>query len=155
MSLGAIAVESNTPAVLRAVCKTSLLFLFFAIANVRPNEHCISALTSRASSEQQGDMCLFPCLNEVQFAQQDQRRFDICYHARIKSTLCRTYFQRFAFDVCPRPNCNCDSAVITVFACNCNCNFHCLLCNLATKIIMYVYVRNCCIILTFRQKMAR
>ena len=48
----------------------------------RLDEHCISPASPRSKH---GDTCLFPCFN-------DRRRFDVFYHAGIKSTLCRTYF---------------------------------------------------------------
>ena len=38
-------------------------------------------------------------LNEVQLLKYGRRRSEVCYHAEIKSTLCRTYFQSIRQDL--------------------------------------------------------
>ena len=51
----------------------------------------ISLTHSRIEWIAQGHV-LITLFYEVQHVKWDRRRFDVCYHAGIKSTLCRTYF---------------------------------------------------------------
>lgn len=97
MSLGAMAVTSTL--VFRAACNKSLFFLSFAIecqskawqalylgislSSPSGNYPCIKWIAC-------GHMLIL-CFNEVQLLKDDRRRFNVCYYAKIKWTLCRTY----------------------------------------------------------------
>jgi len=95
----------------RAACNASLRFLFFAI-NCQSKALYFGILLSTAEKAQGLYLC--------PIVKYDRRRFDVCYHAEIKSTLCRTYkliySTRPVFNVCPRLNSNIEeSQIVALF----------------------------------------